>query len=77
MSNFVIFSKDNCPYCVKAMNLLKIKNQEISEIKIGRDITREEFINSYPDQKTVPLIFYNDQKIGGYEQLEKWVKENL
>jgi glutaredoxin 3 len=77
MSNFVIFSKDNCPYCVKAMNLLKIKNQEISEIKIGRDITREEFINSYPDQKTVPFIFYNDQKIGGYEQLEKWVKENL
>lgn len=70
----LIYTKDNCPYCVKAKSLLTIKSIEFTETKINQDITREEFISMFPEQKTVPLIFINDQKIGGYDDLAEHFK---
>ncbi len=70
----LIYTKDNCPYCVKAKSLLTIKSVEFTESKIGQDITREEFMSLFPEQKTVPLIFINDQKIGGYDDLTEYFK---
>jgi len=70
----LIYTKDNCPYCVKAKTLLTIKSIEFTESKIGKDITREEFMSLFPEQRTVPLIFINDQKIGGYDDLAEHFK---
>lgn len=68
----LIYTKDNCPYCVKAKTLFTIKSIEFAESKIGKDITREEFMSLFPEQRTVPLIFINDEKIGGYDDLTRW-----
>lgn len=76
MRNIVIYSKDNCTFCVQAKKLLDIRDLEYEEIKIGYDISREDFINKFPDVKTVPLIFIDDEKIGGFRELSKFlVKE--
>lgn len=72
MNSFLIYTKDNCPYCVKAKTLLSIKKMNFVESKIGEDITREDFMSLFPDQKKVPLVFYDDNKIGGYDELVKW-----
>ena len=69
----IIYSKDQCPYCDKAKALLTIRKIEFTESKIGRDVTREEFIEMYPDQKTVPLIFIDGNKVGGFNELEKYL----
>ena len=37
-----IYSKDNCPWCDRAKDLMNVKEEEYTEIKIGCDITREE-----------------------------------
>lgn len=71
----LIYTKDNCPYCVKAKALLTIKKIEYTENKIGQEITREDFISLFPDQKTVPLIFIDDVKVGGYDQLNKYFNQ--
>ena len=42
-----------------------------TEFKIGEHITREEFIEKYPDYRTVPQIFINDEHVGGYDDLVK------
>lgn len=65
-----IISKDQCPYCVKAKELLKIKNIEFEEQKIHVDIMVEEFLSLVPEgTKTVPQIWLDDEYVGGYTQL--------
>lgn len=46
-----IFTKENCPYCVKAKALIGTYN----EVRVGIDISVEEFKERY-NVKTVPLI---------------------
>lgn len=67
----IVWSKTNCPYCVMAVNLLKNKNYEIEERKIGVDWTREQLLESVPMARTVPQIFLDGEYIGGYDNLVK------
>ena len=76
MSKIVIFSKDDCPYCVRAKTLLNTKNIQFEEIVIGRDIDRDKFVATYPFVRSVPYILVDDTPIGGYEHLTEWVSQN-
>jgi len=64
-----IYSKENCAFCTKAKTLLKNRNIDFEEVVIGRDITREEFLEFLPTAKTVPQIFIDNVLIGGYNEL--------
>jgi glutaredoxin len=70
--NALVYSKENCPYCVKAKALLVQKNISFMEVKIGDDMLREDFIAMFPEQRTVPLIFVNGVKIGGHNELVEY-----
>lgn len=70
-----VYSKIGCAYCKLAVNLLDKHMVKYKEIKVGTDITREEFISSYPDVKSVPFILEGDKVIGGYDQLVKSLHE--
>ena len=65
----VIYTKDYCPYCVKAKSLLKMKNAAFQEIKVTNDDILQEMIKKSLGRKTVPQIFINDQSIGGCDDL--------
>jgi glutaredoxin 3 len=65
----VIYTKDSCPYCVKAKSLLKMKNAAFQEIKVTNDDILQEMIKKSLGRKTVPQIFINDQSIGGCDDL--------
>lgn len=70
MTNIVIYSKDYCPYCTKAKELLKMKGQEYTEIDITRDTDKmQEMLDKTGGAKTVPQIFINDKLVGGYDDL--------
>ena len=64
-----IYSKDNCPWCDRAKELLTQKGETYEEIKIGREITREEFLEQFPNVRSVPYIIIDENVIGGFEQL--------
>lgn len=74
----LIYSKPNCPYCVKAEYLLSVKGIDYDKLVIGEDLTREEFLEILPNARTVPQIFlYNNIEevyIGGYDQLNQLFK---
>lgn len=72
MSNIIVYSKTNCPYCVKAKQLLTIKGKEFTEVVIGVDMLREDFMATFPDVRTVPFIVIDGVKIGGYDNLVEW-----
>lgn len=65
----VIYTKLNCPYCVKAKTFLINKGIEYIETEIGKDISREEFLDTFPNVKSVPHIIIDSTPIGGYNQL--------
>ena len=73
MTQVVIYSKDPCPYCVKAKNLLERKLKPLglsfTEIKITDDKTREEMIKKSGGRMTVPQIFIGEKHIGGCDDL--------
>jgi len=74
MRSVEIISKDNCPYCVKAKQLLEKLNIEFVEKKVGKDITREELLERVPNARSVPQIFINNENIGGYQELASYIE---
>ncbi len=74
----VVYSKNNCPFCVQAKNLLTLKNIPFKEIKIDEDSGAKEFILS-EGHRTVPQIYLNSKLFvqGGYQGLSKLTEDQL
>jgi glutaredoxin len=70
----VVWSKQNCPYCVKAKYLLNSKGYEYEERVIGEGWTREQLLEAVPTARTVPQIFIGEELVGGYDQLVVWIE---
>lgn len=73
-----IYSKNNCPFCVQAKNLLALKNIPFEEIKVDENPEAREFIVN-EGHRTVPQI-YKDGKLfvaGGFQGLSKLTESEL
>lgn len=70
MANIIIYSKQVCPFCVQAKNLLKRKGiEDFTEIDVMTGNARDEMIEKSGGRMTVPQIFINEQHIGGFDDL--------
>ena len=69
-----IYSKTHCGYCERAKMRLQKYNPKIH--MLDQDYTREEFSTKFPHAKTFPQIIINNEKIGGFHELEKWLAFN-
>lgn len=70
MPDIVIYSKDYCPYCVKAKNLLAQKGAMFREIDITRDENlQKEMLDKSNGKRTVPQIFIGSTHVGGCDDL--------
>jgi len=72
----IVWSKYHCPYCDQAKALLKSKNIEFEEKKIGDGYTREELLEAVPTARTVPQIFLDGELIGGFTELKQKLTES-
>lgn len=67
----IIYTKETCPYCMKAKELFDNKGVVYTQIPIDDNPgLREEMINK-SGRHTVPQIFIDDQAIGGYDDLSE------
>jgi glutaredoxin len=73
----IVWSKYNCQHCDQAKALLDQQGIEFEECRIGDGWTKEELLESVPTARSVPQIFINDQLIGGFTELQKYIKENV
>jgi|TARA_B100001964_G_C14245118_1_gene607036 glutaredoxin len=70
LRDVVVYSKDNCPFCVKAKGLLDKLKVDYTTKNVGQDITLEELYKELKKQvRSVPQIVINGELIGGYNQL--------
>jgi len=73
----IVWSKFNCQHCDQAKALLDQQGIEFEERRIGDGWTKEQLLESVPSARSVPQIFINDQLIGGFAELQKYIKENV
>ena len=74
MTKAIIWSRDQCPFCDQAKNLLKLKGIEYEERNISTDWTREQLLEAVPMARTVPQIFLDDKLVGGFTELRKHLR---
>ena len=75
---YIVYGKDNCPFCVKAKHLLESKNEQFEYLTLDKDYSKEELLELVPNARTVPQVWLemNDELfyIGGYMELEQSFK---
>lgn len=71
----IVWSKDNCTFCDQAKALLEQRNIAYEEKKIGHGYTREDLLEAVPSARTVPQIFVNNNHVGGFTELRKYIEE--
>lgn len=73
MIEAIIWSKEHCPYCIQAKNLLSAKGVTFEERNISTgDWSKEQLLDAVPNARTVPQIFIAGELIGGYDALVKY-----
>jgi glutaredoxin len=75
---YKVYTKDDCPWCIKAKILLMDCGIQFEELKLGKDYQREELKSLLPENLplTVPQIFIYNKRIGGYEDLAEYLESN-
>ncbi len=67
-----VFSREGCPFCVKAKGLLRDAGIEFDELVLNRDFA-ESTIRAVSGRSTVPQVFINGNLVGGSEELESYL----
>lgn len=82
-----LYTMEGCIFCEKAKNLLNKRKEKYPKIKIKIEVGIDENGNEdrdlmikmkkqgHSDYSTWPRIFFNDEFIGGYSDLEKFLKK--
>ncbi|MBS1111496.1 MAG: glutaredoxin 3, partial [Anaeromyxobacteraceae bacterium] len=70
MSKVKVYTKKNCPYCVRARSLLDRKGVADEEIDAGTDDALRNWLTETTGQRTVPQIFVGDRSLGGFTDID-------
>jgi glutaredoxin 3 len=67
----IVWSKDQCPYCVQAKALLESKGIEYEERNINNGWDKDDLLEAVPNARSVPQIFLDEEYVGGFTELRK------
>jgi glutaredoxin-like protein len=67
-----VFTRNGCPFCVKAKGMLHDAGIEFEELVLNRDYT-DRTLRAVSAADTVPQVFINGELVGGSEALEAWL----
>ena len=72
-----IYTKDNCVWCTRAKNLMDDLKIPYIEYNLSDDDERNEFYKKMGENvSTVPQVFIDGNRIGGYRELSRWFELN-
>jgi len=69
-----ILTRAGCSFCAKAKALLTELGYDYAEIPLDHKV-RTRVIGAIAGAQTVPQVFINGTKIGGWEELERWARK--
>jgi glutaredoxin len=71
----IIYGKTQCGYCDAAKNLCETRGYDYEYKQLDKDFTREVIMEEFPGARTFPQIIVSGNKIGGYDQLLKYIED--
>jgi len=66
-----LLTRDGCQYCAQAKALLDERDIDYVEIPLAHKV-RNKALGAIAGAQTVPQVFINGERIGGYEELKRW-----
>jgi len=70
MQKVTIYTRAFCPYCTRAVGLLKQKGVDFTEIDAGMDPDKkQEMVQRANGARTFPQIFVGNTHIGGCDEM--------
>ena len=77
MKNITMYTGPMCNFCDAAKRLFSRNSLKYKEIDISsKDGLRDEMIKKANGRRTIPQIFFDENHIGGYQELRNLEKEN-
>lgn len=70
MAKVIIYTKDPCPYCVRAINFFNEKQIQFEEIDLTDNQAEMDRIKNETGWRTMPIIMINGELIGGYTDMK-------
>ena len=75
MKKILIYSSLICPYCIATKKIFENKKLKYIEILIDNNPKeKEKMISLSGGRVTVPQIFFDDDHIGGYDDLTRLIE---
>lgn len=71
----VIYTKDPCPYCVRAISFFNENGIQFEEVDLTEQPQEIERLKKETGWRTVPMIMINGQLIGGYTDMKSLHEE--
>jgi glutaredoxin 3 len=75
MTIFTVYTKDGCPQCEQAKELLGSLGLPFRAVRLGEGITREELLAKFPGARSMPQVLREDGtsalRIGGLAELRR------
>ena len=78
--NFIhaeIWGKPMCPFCDRAKALCQREGIKYTYHQLDEDFTREELLELFPNARTFPQIKFDDIHVGGYDDLDKFIRSHI
>ena len=72
---YTIYSKSNCSFCMQAKQLLEMEQLPFDYLTLGTNYSLQEFMELFPDARTLPMIVKDGECIGGYNNLVEYLKQ--
>ena len=72
---FIVYSKNNCPYCTKVKQVLELTGSNFDIQTLDEDFTREDFYAKFGEGSTFPQVVCDDKKLGGCVDTIKFLRE--
>jgi glutaredoxin 3 len=69
MTAVTIYTKPFCPYCTRAIGLLRQKAASYQEIEAGMDPALRQEMMQRSGRSTFPQIFIGDKHVGGCDDI--------
>lgn len=71
-----VFTRAGCPFCTRAKGMLHDAGIHFEELVLNRDYT-EATLRAVSGRATVPQVFINGSHIGGAEDLERYLNQDI
>ena len=69
-----LFTREGCPFCVRAKGMLRDAGIEFEELVLNRDYN-EGSLRAVAGESVVPQVFINGERIGGSDDLDVYLSE--